>query len=59
MVTTESAKAKALEITARFPEAKTVTEAFDLAKLNDMFANETEALAAWGRLSRLLPHVGA
>ena len=59
MNTIESVKAKASLIVETFPQAKTVQEAFDLAVKSEMFSNEKEALATWGRLSRLLPQVGA
>ena len=55
MITAEHAKSVALDITQAFPEATTVQEAYDLAIEAKMFANDNEALAVWGRLSRLLP----
>ena len=52
----ESAKAKALLVVKTFPQAKTVQEAYDLAIAANMFSNDNEALATWGRLCRLLPN---
>ena len=51
----EKAKANALAVVARFPEAKTVQEAYDLAVEAGMFKDKHEALSTWGRLNRLLP----
>lgn len=59
MISIEEAKAKALLIVHTFPEAKTVQEAYDLAISAKMFKNNNEALAAWGRLMRLLPQAVA
>ena len=55
MITAELAKSKALEITQKFPKAKTVTEAYDYAVAEKMFSNKDEALAVQGRLDRMLP----
>ena len=59
MMTVEQGKQLALDITKTFPEAKTVQEAFDFAREANMFADETEAMIAWGRLMRLLPQAVA
>jgi hypothetical protein len=59
MMTVEQGKKLALDITEAFPEAKTVQEAFDLAREANMFADETEGMIAWGRLMRLLPQAVA
>ncbi len=59
MNTKEQAIAMASDIVLKYPQAKTVTEAYDLAVANNMFTNKDQALAVWGRLMRLLPQAVA
>lgn len=54
-MTKQEAIAIAEAITRRYPEAKTANEAIDLSRNDGWFSNQTEVLAVWGRLLRLLP----
>jgi hypothetical protein len=51
----EIATAIAESIVKRYPEIDNVQDIFEKAKNDGYFNNETEALAVWGRLMRLLP----
>jgi hypothetical protein len=55
MITAEQAKQKASELVALYPLKNNVQDLIDQAKLDGHFANETELLAVWGRVLRLLP----
>jgi hypothetical protein len=54
-VTTEMAKAKALELVCLYSDATNVQDLIDFAKADNHFNNEDELLAVWGRVCRLLP----
>ena len=54
-MTKDEAITIAKSITQRYPEAKTANQAIDLSRNDGWFNNDTELLAVWGRLMRLLP----
>jgi hypothetical protein len=59
-ITAEQAKAKAIELVAKYPSASNVQELMDLAIINNEFSTKNESVAVWGRVCRLLPQkVGA
>jgi len=55
MITIEQAKAKAIELIAKYPSATNVQDLMDMAIADNQFETETEAIAVWGRVCRLLP----
>ena len=59
-ITAEQAKAKAIELVAKYPSASNVQDLMDIAISNNEFATKNESVAVWGRVCRLLPQkVGA
>lgn len=51
----ELAKEKAKTLVAQFPECTNVQDLIDTANANNLFSNNDELLAVWGRVCRLLP----
>ena len=54
-MTTEMAKAKALELVCLYSDASNVQDLMNLATADSHFTNHDEMLAVWGRVCRLLP----
>lgn len=58
--TQELAKSAANELVTKYGQNKTVEDVIDAAIADNYFENDTELLAVWARLLRILPRkVGA